>query len=46
VAAVGEFVQSTTGQWMIRPPLRCPRGHTLQPGRLLVGTVACSAAGI
>jgi len=27
MAAVGELVRSTTGQWIARPPLRCPRGH-------------------
>jgi hypothetical protein len=41
-AAVGELVQSTTGQWMVRPPLHCPRGHPLRPGRMLVGSIACS----
>jgi hypothetical protein len=42
VAAVGELVQSTTGQWMIRPPTHCPAGHLLRPGRMLVGSIACS----
>jgi hypothetical protein len=42
VPVVGELVQSTTGQWMVRPPLRCPRGHPLRPGRMLVGSIACS----
>src|SRR6516225_992733 len=36
MAAVGELVQSIAGQWMVRPPLRCPRGHPLRPGRMLV----------
>ena len=36
MAAVGELVRSTSGQWMVRPPLRCPRGHPLRPGRMLV----------
>ena len=40
--AVGELVRSTSGQRMVKPPLRCPRGHPLRPGRMLVGTVACS----
>jgi hypothetical protein len=40
--AVGELVRSTTGQWMVRPPLRCPRGHRLRPGHVLVGSIACS----
>src|SRR5262249_2892165 len=26
-------MRSASGQWMVRPPLRCPRGHTLRPGR-------------
>src|ERR1700741_4127262 len=42
MAGVGELVQSTTGQWMVRPPLCCPRGHALQPGHTLVGSIACS----
>jgi hypothetical protein len=42
MVAVGELVQSTTGQWMVRPPMRCPRGHVLRPGRMLVGSIACS----
>src|SRR5271165_5545173 len=31
VAAVGELARSTSGQWIARPPLRCPRGHPLRP---------------
>jgi hypothetical protein len=42
MAAIGELVRSTSGQWMARPPLRCPHGHPLRPGRMLVGSVACS----
>jgi hypothetical protein len=42
MAGVGELVRSTTGQWIARPPLRCPRGHVLRPGRMLVGSIACS----
>jgi len=30
--AVGELVRCTNGAWMVRPPLRCPRGHSLRPG--------------
>ena len=40
IAGVGELVRSTTGQWIARPPLRCPRGHPLRPGRMLVGSTA------
>jgi len=43
--AVGELVRSTSGQWMVRPPLRCPRGHPLRPGRMLVGSIAANFAG-
>jgi hypothetical protein len=39
--AVGELV-CRSGQWMVQPPEVCPRGHRLLPGRMLVGTVACS----
>jgi len=42
VAAVGELVRSTSGRRIARPPLRCPRGYTLRPGRMLVGRIACS----
>jgi integrase len=42
MAAVGELVQSTSGQWTARPPLRCPSGHLLRPGRMLVGSIASS----
>jgi hypothetical protein len=38
--AVGDLVRSTTGQWMVKPPLRCPRGHGLRPGHTLVGSIA------
>jgi hypothetical protein len=40
--AIGELVRSTTGQWMGKPPLHCPRGHRLRPGHTLVGSIACS----
>jgi hypothetical protein len=36
MAGVGELVRSTTGQWMVKPPLHCPRGHPLRPGHTLV----------
>jgi hypothetical protein len=32
MAGVGELVRSTTGQWIARPLLRCPRGHPLRRG--------------
>ena len=31
MAAVGELVRSTTGQWIARPPQHCPRGHPPDP---------------
>jgi hypothetical protein len=42
MTAAGVLVQATSGQWMVRPPVRCPRGHLLRPGRFLVGSIACS----
>jgi hypothetical protein len=42
MAAVGELVRSTSGQWMVRPPQHCPCGHRLRPGHMLVGSIACS----
>jgi hypothetical protein len=42
MAAVGELVQSTSGQWMVRAPQRCAQGHRLRPGHMLVGSIACS----
>jgi hypothetical protein len=38
---VGELVRSTDGAWMTRPPDRCPHGHPLGPGRVLVGHQPC-----
>jgi hypothetical protein len=45
MAGVGELVQSTTGEWMVRPPQHCLAGHRLPPGRMLVGNIACSFCG-
>ncbi len=42
MSGVGELVRSTSGAWMVRPPQVCERGHRLVPGRVLVGSVACS----
>lgn len=39
--AVGELVRSTTGEWIVRPPERCLRGHLLGPHRALVGHQPC-----
>ena len=27
---------------MVRAPERCPHGHRLMPGRMLLGSIACS----
>jgi hypothetical protein len=43
--AVGELVRCTDGRWMVRPPERCPRGHQLGAGRVLVGHQPCSCRG-
>lgn len=39
--AVGELVLSTTGDWIALPPERCPHGHPLGAGRVLVGHQPC-----
>jgi hypothetical protein len=39
---VGDLVPSTSGEWMVRPPMRCGNGHQLTPWRVLVGTAVCS----
>ena len=38
---LGELVQTTAGKWITHPPTRCPNGHTLGPGEVLVGHRAC-----
>jgi hypothetical protein len=42
---IGDLVRSTTGQWIIRPPTRCPNGHRLGAGQVLVGHEACLGHG-
>ena len=37
----GELVQTMAGKWITHPPSRCPNGHTLGPGEVLVGHQAC-----
>jgi hypothetical protein len=39
MAGVGELVRSTTGHWIARPQQRCPRGHRLRTGHVLVGSI-------
>jgi len=31
---------------MVRAPERCPHGHRLMPDRMLLGSIACSVAGL
>jgi hypothetical protein len=41
---LGELVQTTNGKWITHPPTRCPNGHTLGAGQVLVGHQPCLAA--
>jgi hypothetical protein len=41
----GELVRTTSGQWITKPPARCPNGHSLGPNQVLVGHVACLGDG-
>src|SRR6187200_2431469 len=36
---------TTTGKWITHPPTRCPNGHQLGPGEVLVGHQACLGHG-
>ena len=42
---LGELVQTTNGKWITHPPSRCPNGHPLGPGQVLVGHQACLGHG-
>ena len=42
---LGELVQTTAGTWITKPPSRCPNGHRLGPGEVLVGHQACLGHG-
>jgi hypothetical protein len=42
---LGELVQTTAGKWITHPPMRCPNGHTLGAGAVLVGHQACPGHG-
>jgi hypothetical protein len=44
-AVLGDLVQTTNGKRMTRPPARCPNGHALGPGQILVGHAACTRHG-
>lgn len=37
---VGDLVQTSRG-WVVSPPIHCPNGHRLGPGRVLVGHQVC-----
>lgn len=41
----GDLVLTTTGQWITKPPMRCPKGHSLGAGQVLVGHAACGGHG-
>ena len=40
----GNLVPCTDGGWMILPPQRCPNGHRLGPGAVLVGHQPCAGS--
>jgi len=42
---LGELVQTTAGKWIPHPPTRCPNGHPLGAGQVLVGHQACLGYG-
>jgi hypothetical protein len=42
---LGELLQTTAGKWITHPATRCPNGHTLGPGEVLVGYEACLGHG-
>ena len=44
---LGQLVPTTAGKWITHPPTRCPSGHRLGPGEVLVGIkpVSGTAAG-
>lgn len=39
------MVLSTDDAWIVRAPQRCPNGHTLAAGQVLVGHAACTGHG-
>jgi len=45
IGVLGELVQTTAGKWIISPPMRCPNGHTLSAGQVLVGHQTCLGHG-
>jgi hypothetical protein len=45
MAEVGDVVRCTSGAWIVLAPRRCPQGHPLDGGRVLVGYAACRGHG-
>ena len=45
VVVLGELVQTAAGKWITHLPARCPNGHQLGPGQVLVGHQACLGHG-
>jgi hypothetical protein len=39
---VGDLARTTNGRWITCPPTRCPSGHGLGAGQVLVGHTACA----
>jgi len=37
LVVLGDLAQTTAGTWIAHPPTRCPNGHPLGPGEVLVG---------
>ena len=42
---LGELAQTTAGTWIAHPPTRCPNGHSLGPGEVLVGEIGVEGGG-
>lgn len=42
---VGDLVRSTTGGWVTLAPARCPNGHELGAGQVIVGHAVCVGHG-
>jgi hypothetical protein len=45
LGVLGELVRTTAEKWITHPPTRCPNGHTLGAGQVLVGRQACLGHG-
>jgi hypothetical protein len=42
---LGDLAQTTAGTWIAHPPTRCPNGHPLGPGEVLVGEIGVEGGG-